>query len=69
MAPKRGIPLAALENLIRKCGAERVADSGKLALQEALDDIAKEISRDAVKFENNTGRKTVKAYDIKLAEK
>lgn len=69
MQPKRGIPLAAMENILKKCGAERVSESGKEALREALEDMAKEISHDAVKFATHAGRKTIKASDIKLATK
>lgn len=66
---KKLLPLAAMENIIRSCGAERVSESGKKALKEVLEEIAKEISHDAIKYAMHAGRKTVKASDIKLASK
>ena len=66
---KRLLPLAAMENILKKAGAERVAESGKVALKEVLEEIAEDIAKDAVKLSFHAGRKTVKAADIKLAAK
>ncbi len=66
---KRLIPLAAMEQLIKQAGAERVSDKAKAALKEVLEEYAKQVSTDAVKFALHAGRKTVKAGDIKLAVK
>jgi len=66
---KRLIPLAAMEKIMKKCGAERVSDKAKMALKNALEEIAEEIATDAVKLAIHAGRKTVKASDIKLASK
>jgi len=41
----------------------------KIALKEALEEIAVEISQDAIKFATHAGRKTIKASDVKLAAK
>jgi len=69
MASKRLIPLAAMERILKLAGAERVSDKSKMALKEVLEDIAEEISANAVKLAHHAGRKTVKAGDIKLAAK
>jgi len=69
MVSKRGIPLAAMEKILKTAGAERVSDKAKEALKEVITDIAQEISSNAVKLANHAGRKTVKAGDIKLASK
>jgi len=66
---KRLIPLAAMEKIMKKCGAERVSDKAKAALKNTLEEIAEEIATDAVKLAVHAGRKTVKASDIKLASK
>jgi histone H3/H4 len=66
---KRLIPLAAMEQILKQAGAERVSDKAKAALKEALEERALKISEDAVKLAIHAGRKTVKAVDIKLAAK
>ncbi|MBN2111731.1 NFYB/HAP3 family transcription factor subunit [Candidatus Woesearchaeota archaeon] len=67
--PKKYLPLAAMETLLKKAGAERVADNAKEALKEVLEEKALEISVKAIRFSIHAGRKTVKAGDIKLAVK
>ncbi|MBI5389532.1 histone family protein [Candidatus Woesearchaeota archaeon] len=67
MVSKRLIPLAAMEQIMRKAGAERVADDAKEALKEVLEEIGQEISEKAVKLSHHSGRKTIKASDVKLA--
>ena len=66
---KRLIPLAAMEQIIKKAGGERVADDAKAALKEVLEEYAHRISAQAAKFALHAGRKTVKAEDVKLAAK
>ena len=64
---KRLIPLAAMEKILRKCGAERVSDKAKGALKTILEEKADEIATMATKLAIHAGRKTIKARDIKLA--
>ncbi len=66
---KRLIPLAAMEQIMKQAGAERVSDKAKAALKELLEEYGKTIAQDAVKFSLHAGRKTIKAGDIKLAAK
>lgn len=63
------LPLAAMEKIMKKSGAERVSESAKEALKAVIEDIAEEIASHAVKLAAHAGRKTVKAGDIKLAAK
>ena len=63
------LPLAAMEKLLKQGGAERVSDKAKVALKDAIEDIANEIAVKAIKLAAHAGRKTIKAEDIKLAVK
>ena len=63
------LPLAAIEKLLKQGGAERVSDKAKVALKNALEDIAHEIAVKSIKLAVHAGRKTVKSEDIKLAVK
>ncbi|RJQ18744.1 histone family protein [Candidatus Woesearchaeota archaeon] len=64
---KRLIPLAAMEQLMKQAGAERVSDDAKAALKEVLEVYGKSIAQQAYQFALHAGRKTLKAEDIKLA--
>ena len=66
---KKLLPLAAMEKILKKAGAERVSDKAKVALKDVLEDFAEEIAVKSIKFAMHAGRKTVKAGDIKLASK
>lgn len=63
------LPLAAMEKLLKQGGAERVSDKAKVALKNAIEDIAHVIATKSIKLAVHAGRKTVKAEDIKLAVK
>lgn len=66
---KKNLPLAAMEKILKKSGAERVSEKAKGALKLVLEEMAEEMAESAIKFANHAGRKTVKAEDIKLASK
>jgi len=63
----RTFPLAPLEKIARKAGAERVSVSAVKAIREAVLDVAEAIAADAVAASRHAGRVTVKAADIKIA--
>ena len=65
----RLLPLAAMEKILKQCGAERVSDKAKVALKNVVEDLADEISVKAIQLANHAGRKTIKARDVKLASK
>jgi len=63
------LPLAAMEKLLKKAGAQRVSEGAKEATREVLEDIASKLGEKAIRFAQHSGRKTVKSSDIKLASK
>ena len=67
---KKILPLAAMENLLKiKANAPRVSNDAKEALRVILEEFGEKIGSKAVRLANHSGRKTVKAVDIKLAAK
>ncbi len=61
------IPIASVDKLIRKGGAERVSEGAARLLGEHLENVATEIAREAISLASHAKRKTIKAEDIKLA--
>jgi histone H3/H4 len=61
------LPLASVDKLIRKGGAERVSEDASRLLGKHLEAHATEIAREAVRLAEHAKRKTVKAEDVKLA--
>ena len=65
---KKVLPLAAMENLLKlKANAARVSNDAKEALRELLENYGAQVGDRAVRAANHSGRKTIKAADIKLA--
>ena len=60
------IPSAAMERILRKCGAKRVSEEAKKAFAEILEDKGTKIGEQALKIARNCGRKTVLDSDVKM---
>ncbi len=52
---------------MRKAGAVRVGEDAKQALAEALEGQALQLSREAQRYAEHAGRKTITQKDIQLA--
>ena len=63
------LALAAMEKLLKKSGALRVSEDAKEAMREVLENYAGKIGEKASEIAIHSGRKTIKAGDIKLAAK
>ena len=69
MAIKKSIPLAAMERILKRAGADRVSEESKEALRDVIENQATEIASSAITLARHAKRKTVKAEDITLASK
>jgi histone H3/H4 len=69
MAVKKALPLAAMEKILKRAGADRVGEDAKAQLRDMLEEHAMRMSEQAASYAKHAGRKTVKAEDISLAFK
>jgi histone H3/H4 len=63
------LPLAPIDRLIRKSGAERVSEDASEAMAAIIADFVEDLSTQAYKLAKHAGRKTITAEDIQLAAK
>ena len=63
------IPKAPSARIIKESGAERVSEDAKAALADYLEEVARDVAKEANNVAKIAKRKTVKADDIKLAIK
>jgi len=63
------LPVAAVDRLIRKAGAERVSEDAAEELSKILSEVALDISKQAIELAKHAKRKTITGEDIKLATK
>ncbi len=66
---ERLIPLAVMEQILKKAGELRVGEDAKAAMKEALENYALELAKKAQSLAEHAGRRTIKSEDIKLAVK
>ena len=63
------LPLAPLKRVAKKHGAKRVSDKAVEELRDAVEEIADQLSKDAIVAAKHAGRTTVKEADIKMISK
>ena len=63
------IPLAPLERILKKAGAERVSDEAKAKMRTIVENYALDVAAKANSYALHAKRKTVKAEDVELASK
>ncbi|HEX2406455.1 MAG TPA: histone family protein [Nitrososphaeraceae archaeon] len=69
MANNTEFGLAVMNRIIKKAGAQRVSDEASDTLRKILEEIANNISKNAIDIAKHAGRKTIKTDDILLAYK
>ncbi len=61
------LPIAPVDRLIRKAGAQRVSEEAAIEMTKVLEETAIEIARKATLLAHHAGRKTIISEDIQLA--
>ncbi|MFW5902284.1 MAG: histone family protein [archaeon] len=65
----RQLPIAPVDRVIRRSGADRVSGEAADELAEILEEVGTEVSTQALRLARHAGRKTVTAEDIRLASR
>lgn len=63
-----GLPLSALENLMKEKGAIRVSDDARVELKKILEEYLYTLSLKASKIASHSGRKTINSGDLLIAK-
>lgn len=61
------LPIAPVERIVRKAGADRVSEDAGIELAKVLEEYGLEVSREAISLAKHAKRTTVKEEDIILA--
>jgi len=64
---RKTLPLAPLERLMRKAGAERVSEDAVSALRDVVEDMARDAADEALRAARHARRRTIKREDVELA--
>jgi histone H3/H4 len=67
--PKKDIPLAPLERILRRAGAKRVSKSALKEFASVIADYVHDLSAEALVLAKHAGRKTIVAADIRMARR
>lgn len=62
-----GLPILAIERLMKEYGAERISEDAKVELKNILENYLEDLSIKASKIAVHTGRKTITGADVKIA--
>jgi len=69
MSAQEDLPIAAMQMIVKKAGADRVSESACKELAKVLEEIGVKIGEEALEFIMYAGRKTVRGKDVKIAAK
>jgi histone H3/H4 len=61
------IPIAPIERIIKKTGAQRVSGDAVYALRNIMEEWAEDIAYKAVRIARHSGRKTINKGDIEVS--
>ena len=61
------LPIAPVERIVRKAGADRVSEDAGIELAKVLEEYGLEVAREAISLAKHAKRTTVKEEDITLA--
>jgi DNA-binding protein len=61
------LPIAPVERIVRKAGADRVSEDAGIELAKVLEEYGLEVSREAISLAKHAKRTTVKEEDVRLA--
>lgn len=61
------LPIAPVERIVRKAGADRVSEDAGIELAKVLEEYGLEVAREAISLAKHAKRTTVKEEDIILA--
>lgn len=64
----KGLPILALERIMKEKGAERVSDDAKEELKKILENYLYDLSQKASKIASHSGRKTINSGDLLIAK-
>ncbi len=60
------ISIASIERILKKMGAERIAENAKRVLRDYIEGYTEKISERIIKATANTKRKTVRVCDVEV---
>ena len=63
-----GLPILAIERLMKEKGAQRVSDDAKEELKKILETYLYDLSIKASKIASHSGRKTINSGDLLIAK-
>jgi len=63
---KKEIPIASIERILKKTGAERIAEEAKKVLRDYIEEYTEKVSEKIIRATKNTKRKTVRVEDIEI---
>lgn len=67
--PRKEIPLAPLERILRKAGAKRVSKEALKQFSDVLSEYAYDLSEEAAALAEHAGRKTILDTDVRMAKR